>query len=141
MKGKYFMTINKVVACILGGIIVMILVFSPAAYAAHELTPHEQLGKAIFFGEKLSIRNNQSCATCHDPATGWTGPDGEINAHGAAYKGSVKVRFGDRKPTSAAYAAVNPILFFNKKAGISGTVVPPEKSWEIRQQIRRRAHS
>ena len=32
----------------------------------------------------------------------WT--DGEINAHGAAYKGSAEVRFGDRKPPSAAYA-------------------------------------
>ena len=115
MKGKYFMTINKVVACILGGIIAMIFVFSPAAYAVHELTPHEQLGKAIFFDKKLSIKNNQSCATCHDPATGWTGPDSDINTHGAAYRGSVEVRFGDRKPPSAAYAAVNPILYFDRK--------------------------
>jgi len=105
MMENYTMTINKAVACILSGISAMILVFAPASYAAHELTPHEQLGKSIFFDKKLSLKNNQSCATCHDPVTGWTGPDSEINAHGAAYKVSVEVRFGDRKPPSAAYAA------------------------------------
>ena len=86
--------------------------------AAHKLTPVEQLGKSIFFDKNLSINRNQSCATCHDPEAGWTGPDSEINAHGAAYKGSIEVRFGDRKPPSAAYAAVSPILHFNKKEGL-----------------------
>ena len=37
------------------------------------LTPTEQLGKAIFFDQNLSMNSNQSCATCHDPAAGWTG--------------------------------------------------------------------
>ncbi len=83
--------------------------------AVHKLTPHEQLGKSIFFDKNLSINRNQSCATCHDPEAGWTGPDSEINAHGAAYKGSIDMRFGDRKPPTSAYAAVSPILQFDKK--------------------------
>ena len=85
--------------------------------AAHVLTPHEQLGKSIFFDKNLSIRNNQSCASCHDPAAGWTGPDSNINAHGAVYHGSIEVRFGDRKPPSSAYAAVSPVFYFEKREG------------------------
>lgn len=92
--------------------------FPTVTEAVHKLTPHEQLGKSIFFDKNLSINRNQSCATCHDPAAGWTGPDSEINAHGAVYKGSIEVRFGDRKPPTAAYAAVSPILYFNKKEGL-----------------------
>jgi cytochrome c peroxidase len=74
------------------------------------LTPNEQLGKAIFFDENLSANGNQSCATCHGPEAGWTGPDSAINAHGAVYEGSIAGRFGDRKPPSSAYATFAPIL-------------------------------
>ena len=41
---------------------------------ASALTLNEQLGKFIFFDEILSINENQSCATCHAPEAGWTGP-------------------------------------------------------------------
>ena len=41
--------------------------------AAAELSEKEQLGKAIFFDQNLSINKNQSCASCHSPAAGWTG--------------------------------------------------------------------
>jgi cytochrome c peroxidase len=50
---------------------------------AADLTVKEQLGKSIFFDENLSINGNQSCATCHGPTAGWTGPDSVINAHGS----------------------------------------------------------
>jgi len=79
------------------------------------LTPNEQLGKSIFFDENLSINENQSCASCHDPAWGWTGPLSDINAHGAVYEGSIPGRFGDRKPPSAAYATLSPIFHQDKK--------------------------
>jgi cytochrome c peroxidase len=81
------------------------------------LTPIEELGKSIFFDENLSIHRNQSCASCHDPAAGWTGPTSDINAHGAVYEGSILGRFGDRKPPSAAYATLSPI-FFQDKSGL-----------------------
>lgn len=76
------------------------------------LTPKEQLGKSIFFDQNLSIQNNQSCAACHSPETGFTGPDALINAHGSVYEGSIPGRFGDRKPPSAAYATQSPVLHF-----------------------------
>jgi cytochrome c peroxidase len=78
------------------------------------LTPVEQLGKSIFFDRNLSSNNNQSCATCHAPSTGFTGPIAGINAHGAVYRGSVPVRFGNRKPPSAAYATFSPILQYDE---------------------------
>ena len=75
-------------------------------------TPQEALGKSIFFDENLSINGNQSCAECHDPAAGWTGPDAALNAAGSIYEGSIPGRFGDRKPPSSAYATPSPILHF-----------------------------
>ena len=74
------------------------------------LTPTEQLGKAIFFDQTLSLNQNQSCATCHAPEVGWTGPDSALNAHGSVYEGSVPGRFGDRKPPASAYATLAPIF-------------------------------
>ena len=41
------------------------------------------LGKLIFFDNNLSANGNQSCASCHDPAVGWTGPIAAINIAGA----------------------------------------------------------
>ena len=79
------------------------------------LTPNEQLGMSIFFDTNLSINQNQSCASCHDPEWGWTGPDSAINAGGAVYEGSILGRFGNRKPPSAAYATVSPIFHMDKK--------------------------
>ncbi len=79
------------------------------------LTSEEQLGKSIFFDENLSIEQNQSCAACHDPDWGWTGPSSTINAQGAVYEGSISGRFGDRKPPSAAYATLSPIFHMDKK--------------------------
>jgi cytochrome c peroxidase len=76
------------------------------------LTPQEELGKAIFFDQNLSINNNQSCAACHGPGAGWTGPDPGINAAGAVYEGSIPGSFGDRKPPSSAYATPSPILHY-----------------------------
>lgn len=77
---------------------------------AQGLRPQEQLGKSIFFDENLSIRHNQSCASCHAPEVGWTGPDATINAGGTVYEGSIQNQFGNRKPPSSAYATLSPIL-------------------------------
>lgn len=76
------------------------------------LTPSERLGKSIFFDENLSANGNQSCAACHTFKAGWTGPDSAINAAGAVYEGSVKGRFGNRKPPSSAYATPSPTLHY-----------------------------
>lgn len=87
----------------------------PAITHAQALTPKESLGKSIFFDANLSINRNQSCATCHAPAVGWTGPDSAVNRLGSVYEGSVPGAFGDRKPPSSAYATQSPVLYYQQQ--------------------------
>jgi len=79
---------------------------------AQALTDEETLGKSIFFDDNLSINANQACAACHGPEVGFTGPTEAVNASGAVYEGSIPGRFGNRKPPSAAYATLSPILHY-----------------------------
>jgi cytochrome c peroxidase len=74
------------------------------------VTDTASLGKKIFFDQTLSANGNQSCAACHEPTSGWTGPLSSINEGGAVYEGSVAGLFGNRKPPSSAYATQSPIL-------------------------------
>ncbi|MDH4063359.1 MAG: cytochrome C [Acidobacteriota bacterium] len=76
--------------------------------AAETLTAGERLGRLLFFDERLSANGNQSCATCHEPTTGWTGPVEPINQAGGVYEGSIAGRFSNRKANSAAYATSAP---------------------------------
>ncbi len=93
-----------------GGAAVLLVLAAGFVYAQGALSPKEQLGEAIFFDETLSINQNQSCASCHAPGWGFTGPATAINAQGAVYEGSIPGRFGDRKPPSSAYADLSPIF-------------------------------
>lgn len=89
----------------------------PFATVQQAATPDSSLlvdlGERIFNDSLLSLRRNQSCASCHDAAFGFTAPVSSINAHGAVMPGSVPTRFGNRRPPSAAYAAFSPILAYN----------------------------
>lgn len=100
---------------ILGCSAVLIISANAAPVSASEddakLTPLERLGEFIFFDKTLSINENQSCATCHDPEWGWTGPLPIINEAGAVYPGSIKNRTGNRKPPTSAYATPSPIMY------------------------------
>ena len=78
------------------------------------------LGKAIFFDENLSVNGNQSCASCHDPAWGWTGPTASVNAGGGVYEGSIPGAFGNRKPPTSAYATLSPIFHFDGALFVGG---------------------
>ncbi len=93
-------------------ILYLSLLLAVAGGNAFALTPQEELGKSIFFDDNLSINNNQSCAACHGPGAGWTGPASAINAAGSVYEGSVPGLFGNRKPPSSAYATPSPILHY-----------------------------
>ncbi len=84
------------------------------------LAPQEQLGKNLFFDTNLSTPAGQSCAACHAPGVGWTGPDEAINAAGAVYEGAVSGRFGNRKPPASAYAGNSPILHFDGTNWVGG---------------------
>lgn len=88
-----------------------------------ELVPNAamiELGEFLFFDTDLSLNGNQSCASCHDPEWGFTGPDSDLNAHGAVYEGSVPGSFGNRKPPSSAYATLSPILHYDGDLFIGG---------------------
>jgi cytochrome c peroxidase len=85
----------------------------PSVSNTQNLTPEEELGKLIMFDKKISLRNNQSCASCHAPETGWTGPIPGINHLGAVYFGSDRRAFGDPKPPTAAYATTSPLFDFD----------------------------
>jgi cytochrome c peroxidase len=100
--------------------LILLLSVGLGVYTSQALTTMEELGKAIFFDQNLSFNKNQSCATCHAPSAGWTGPDAPINSGGAVYQGSVTGRFGNRKPPSSAYATQSPILYVNKKGPFMG---------------------
>lgn len=82
---------------------------------AADLSPLEQLGKQIFFDKNLSSPPGQSCASCHGPEVGFTGPDSNVNIRTAVYQGAAPGRFGNRKPPSAAYASFSPKREYNAK--------------------------
>jgi cytochrome c peroxidase len=81
-----------------------------AAQSQPSETGEAVLGKLIFFDEDLSATRTQSCATCHGPEVGFTGPDSATNAGGAVYQGAIPGRYGNRKPPAAAYAGDSPLL-------------------------------
>jgi cytochrome c peroxidase len=81
------------------------------------LTPAEHLGKELFFDDISQPARSMSCASCHGPSTGWTGPI-TANAHGGVvYRGAVPTRFGNRKPPSSAYATYSPIFHYDAAEG------------------------
>lgn len=90
-----------------------IMFFSASMTAlAFDLTPKEELGKNLFFDD-ISNPDWVSCATCHSPDVGWTGPNPGINKKGGVYRGAVPTRFGNRKPPSAAYATMSPVFYYD----------------------------
>ena len=82
---------------------------------AQKLSPIEQLGKQLFFDESLSSPAGQSCASCHSPETGFTGPDSDVNLRTAVYEGAVRGRYGNRKPPSVAYMSFSPPREYKKE--------------------------
>lgn len=100
-------------------LIVVVIAAAGTAVAKKDgaLSPIESLGKELFF-DKLSSPGSMSCASCHAPSVGFTGPIPGINAHGAVYRGAVPQRFGNRKPPSAAYATTAPIFHFDEGEGL-----------------------
>lgn len=97
---------------------VLALIACVGTAPAQDLTPVEQLGRQLFFDENLSTPPGQSCAFCHAPQVGFTGPTSDFNAHGAVYPGAVHTRFGNRKPPTAAYGGDSPVLYYDEDEGV-----------------------
>jgi len=81
------------------------------------LSPKEALGKAIFFDTRYSEPQGQSCASCHDPRTGWTSPETRL---GGPMEGAIPTRFGNRKPPTVAYAGWTPKLHRDEEGTYAG---------------------
>ncbi|MFN2118216.1 MAG: cytochrome c peroxidase [Candidatus Promineifilaceae bacterium] len=92
MKSKRTLSFSLIVA------VFLLISFVVIAGADGPLTPIDQLGNSIFFDQNLSINQNQSCAYCHGPEVGFTGPLSETNLYGSVYEGSIPHSFGDRPP-------------------------------------------
>ena len=88
-----------------------------AAPPDNQIQQIELLGKLMLYDKDLSVNRNEACAFCHMPETGFTGPVSELNRTTGAYPGSVRTRFGDRKPQSHAYAPLSPVLHYNPGQG------------------------
>jgi len=64
------------------------------------------LGKKIFFDMTLSSNQNQSCASCHDPLSGFADPDVAMSK--PVSMGSQNNVFGNRNAPTSAYAFLTP---------------------------------
>ena len=76
------------------------------------------LGRKIFFDKTLSLTGTQSCASCHAPEVGFSGPNERFNRLGA-YEGAVHGQFGKRKPQTIAYLGSAPVLHMEMKDGVA----------------------
>lgn len=89
----------------------------------------------------LSDPEGQSCASCHGPEVGWTGPDEEVNKAGSVYPGALHRRYGNRKPNSAAYATLSPLFHQNALGRVyvvtkQDVYLHPEQRSLLNNQIR-----
>jgi len=82
------------------------------------LTPIEELGKLLLFDAELSTPAGLSCAACHGPQVGFTGPVSGINEGTVVYPGAVHTRFGNRKPPAASYAGDSPVFHYDADEGV-----------------------
>jgi len=67
----------------------------------------EALGEALFFDPILSLNRSQSCATCHDPASGHADPRETAAGH-AVSLGDDGTSLGDRNAPAIGYARFSP---------------------------------
>ena len=66
------------------------------------------LGKKVYFDTRLSKDNTISCATCHDPARGWSDA-------GPTSKG-INSQMGGRRSPPVSNSAHNPLQFWDGRA-------------------------
>lgn len=81
---------------------------APAGAAAPVLAL-ETLGRLLFFDANLSRNRTQSCATCHDPGSGFADPRGQGELC-AVSLGDDGHSLGDRNAPTAAYARFSPVF-------------------------------
>ncbi|RVT75402.1 c-type cytochrome [Flavobacterium sufflavum] len=73
------------------------------------------LGKELFFDKNLSNPGGQSCATCHNPQTGFS----DLN-HNIVSEGALDGLFGNRNAPNVAYTMFAPTLHYD---AVDGTYI------------------
>lgn len=91
---------------------------SPAAPVESRLGALELLGERVFEDSTMSLRKNQSCASCHAAEFGFRGSS-DVQ-QGGVFEGSVAGRFGSRVPGSAAYATFAPVFGTSAAGEVGG---------------------
>ncbi|UCF92945.1 MAG: c-type cytochrome [Desulfobacterales bacterium] len=89
----------------------LIMLLAVGVGLAATLTPMEQLGKALYQDENLSLNRNQSCKTCHHPGAGFADPENRRDpvAFPVSDGTDPELSGGANAPT-AAYAGFSPRL-------------------------------
>ncbi|HUG18218.1 MAG TPA: cytochrome c peroxidase [Planctomycetaceae bacterium] len=67
------------------------------------------LGKQLYFDPRLSVDNTISCASCHDPAKGWS--------NGEQFATGIKGQKGGRNSPTVLNAAYNRFQFWDGRSG------------------------
>ena len=77
-----------------------------------------ELGKQLYFDPRLSRDDTLSCASCHDPAKGWS--------NGERFATGVRGQVGGRSAPTIINAAYAPLQFWDGRAqGLEGQALGP----------------
>jgi len=98
--------------------VVMTALASRGALAAGPITEQE-LGEQLYFDQTLSLNDNQACASCHDPDSGFADPRNTADPYNTPVSpGSIGGKFGTRNAPSAAYARFSPSFHWDGDEGL-----------------------
>jgi len=78
----------------------------------------ETLGELMLFDKNISPRKNETCASCHMPYAGFSGPIPSVNLTMIAYPGTAHFRAGKRTAQRHPYAPFFPVLQYNQEQGL-----------------------
>jgi cytochrome c peroxidase len=78
----------------------------------------ETLGKLLNYDRAMSPFQNEACAFCHMPYSGFSGPIPSVNLTMIAYPGSFRFRAGKRTAQRYTYSPDFPVLEFNTEQGL-----------------------
>jgi len=98
--------------------LITFMLFGTVAIAFAQTTIVD-LGAALYSDQHLSLNQNQSCASCHDPASGFVDPANVADpTNSPVSAGSIAGQFGGLNAPSAAYAAFSPFFRWNDVGGL-----------------------
>jgi cytochrome c peroxidase len=105
LRKRFYLFITLGVVILAAGIISDVVMTGGATPVSGDIV---DLGKTIFLDKNLSSPTGQSCASCHDQATGFADPQNSVVSEGA-----IPSRFGNRNAPSVTYAMYSPSLHYD----------------------------